>query len=93
MVLYGLLRGEELKLPPDFDPEYFFRLLRRHKLVPLAERLLPHLSGATYEEWRLRLTIWAARSLLLMNRLKELNMLLSRADIRFISLKGPLLFV
>jgi len=90
-VLLELLKGELEELPAGFDAGLFLQLLRRHKLLPLAVKVLGMVDEKTKTAWKEVLHGWVFRSAILFNELKQVIRILEKQQIRVISLKGPTL--
>ena len=88
-VLFRLLRGELRELPAGFDAAIFFRLLQRHKLLPLVEELFGLVDEEIKDTWKSRLYGWVMRSDHLLFELLHVTQLLNDHGITVVSLKGP----
>ena len=90
-LMFRILAGEAVSLPLGFDPSVFILLLQRHKLLPLAELVLPELPDAVKTEFKSQLVAWAARSMLLFEELKTITQVAVEHQFDLISVKGPVL--
>jgi len=90
-VLFALLSGNIQEIPEDFNADRFWRLLKRHKLQQLSEKILPLVSDEVQKGYKEELRHWGAMSLLFFQELKNVNALLQKSDIQMVVLKGPVL--
>jgi len=89
--LYDLLYGRDTAPVTGINADDFISLLERHKLLPLAEAVLPFLESEKQNEIKEKLTRWTARSLRLFDELKKINQLFLSQGIALTTLKGPVL--
>lgn len=90
-LLLQLLAGGQLKLPDDFNATIFQALLKRHKLFPLSEQVLPLLPESLRHTWKGELKHWTAQSLLIYRELVRIQSLIRSNGGNILSVKGPLL--
>lgn len=90
-VLLNLLKGKETSSIEEVYYDHLDRLLKRHKLFPLAERLLHSLPEDLHSEWKKSLMDWSARSLLYVAEMKAIAGFFHDQSEPVIFLKGPLL--
>jgi predicted RNA binding protein YcfA (HicA-like mRNA interferase family) len=90
-ILWTLLKGDLLK-DVDFSPPEMIRLLRRHKLLPLAPKILPLLPKKNADRWKQQLHHWGLKSEEMTIELIRIHQTIRvSAGVKPIYIKGPLL--
>lgn len=90
-MLFSILKGDIPVFPPDFDYHHFILLLKRQKLLPLAESILDLIPDNVKPNYRAELQQWTIRSMILFEELKSTNDMLINNGIEPTVLKGPTL--
>jgi hypothetical protein len=89
--IFNWLRGERTAMPGGCDADVCLALLRRHKILPVAEEMLDVIPQRKREHWKAALQGWALRSMALMDTVKVVVDELDGEGIPVIVLKGPIL--
>lgn len=78
-------------MPRDCDVNVCMGLLRRHKILPVAEEMLDMIPPESREGWKEALKGWAIRSMKLTEALKGVVGGLEEIGVRATAIKGPVL--
>jgi hypothetical protein len=90
-VLFRLLRGEFVTLPPGTDPDRLLQLFQRHRLLPLSLAVREQLPEEQQEQWKKLLQQKTLRSLKISSETARLIQLLKQEGVMAIPLKGSVL--